>query len=240
MQALRFHLLRVYVYCVVFFKKLLNDPWTNVSGIYLPVTKDIGFNTLRWILNGEYEAGEIRIVKQKLETDDVVLEIGTGLGFVSVYCAKQIGSDKIFTFEGNPFNVKTAQKVFKKNQVCPVLKNTLLAYEAGVIDFPVDKKSRLASSLLKSKTVTVKVEAQNINQFIAENKPTFLIMDIEGSEYEIFKIMRFQSLRKIQFELHPAILNTSQCNEIFKILADNNFQQDNISQPPNYFFCMNT
>lgn len=181
--------------------------------------------------------GEIRIIKDQLKTGDIILEIGTGLGFVSSFCAKRIGSENVFTFEANPVNIEIARRVFIKNSVNPVLENAILSEDEGVVEFSVDKKNILASSLLVSKNDSIKVEKISLNDVIAAIKPNFLVMDIEGAEYEIFKQISLQSIIKIQFELHPYIIGEEKCTEIFKLLNCNGFLKDErLSVNSNYYF----
>jgi len=237
MHRLTFWLTRIYVKLYVAFKNFRGDSWQPVKGIYLPLLPEIGFNTLRWIVNGRYEEGEISIIHQKLAKEDKVLEVGTGLGFVSAFCSKVVGSENVFSFEANPLNVDIAQRVYQKNKVKPHLQNALLSDKEGTIDFPVNRKSRLASSLLKESADMVNVPQLNLNHIIKDVQPSFLIMDIEGAEYDVFRIIQFQSIRKIQVELHPAVLGEDKMEEIFSILQKNGFVID-ISLPDgrNYFF----
>jgi FkbM family methyltransferase len=237
-SKIRFHLIKIYITVVVTVMNLLNLKWKKVENIYLPFVKSIGFNTLRWIYNGRYECDEIRIIKNKISENDIIIEIGTGLGFVSSYCAKIVGSTNVHTFEANPYNVSTAKDVFKKNNVNPSIYNALLGNDDGTMDFTIDYKSRLASTTFINKKETVSVGKLLLNAQIEKIKPTFLIMDIEGGEYDIFSIINFQSIVKVQFELHPKILDDKACIEIFEILTNNNFIQSNdVSINQNYFFC---
>ena len=237
MNRIKYWQLRLYVSLFVFIKNLFRNYWQFVQGVYLPLDSDIGFNTLRWIVNGKYEEGEIELIRQRIEPSDRILEIGAGLGFVSTYCAKIVGSDNVFSFEANPLNFEMALRVYKRNNVCPHLLNALLADCKGIIDFPVNRKSRLASSLLKTSSEIVRVPQMMLNEKIEELRPNFLIMDIEGAEYEIFKLIRFQTIKKIQVELHPSILGEVKINEIFELLKKNGFVTD-MSFPDgrNYFF----
>ncbi|MBU6157438.1 MAG: FkbM family methyltransferase [Bacteroidetes bacterium] len=237
MHRIKYWQIRFYVTLFVLVKNIFRNYWHVVRGIYLPLTRDIGFNTLRWIINGQYEQGEIEIIRQRIDPGDRVMEIGTGLGFVSAYCAKIVGSDHVYTFEANPLNVEMALRVHAKNNVAPHLQNALLADRRGIIDFPINRKSRLSSSLLKSSCEIVKVPQLNLNETIEALSPDFLIMDIEGAEYEIFRMIRFQSIKKIQVELHPSILGKVRMNEIFDVLKENQFVTD-IAMPDgrNYFF----
>jgi FkbM family methyltransferase len=237
MLKYKYWIIRFFVGVYVIVNNLFCNYWYNVQGIFLPLKRDIGFNTLRWIINGKYEQAEIEIIKKRIEPEDKILEIGSGLGFVTAFCSKKVGSDRVFSFEANPFNFEIALLVFEKNNVKPKIQNSILSDKNGAIDFYVDRKSRLASSILHPTNEIKKIPQLNLNEIIKTLKPNFLIMDIEGAEYDIFRIINFQTINKIQVELHPAILGEKKINEIFVILKKNGFVTD-ISSPDgrNYFF----
>lgn len=240
-STLSFYYKKLLIYIHILFKGIINQKWKAVEGVNLPFKKELGFNTLRWIANGQYEQDEIRIIKSKLVKGDRVMEIGTGLGFVATYCSKITGSENVFTFEANPINYETAKIVFNKNAVSPTLCNALLSDTDGVVQFPVDIKSRLASSLLNESGKLVTVKKLILNDEIQKIDPHFLLMDIEGGEYDIFKQIQFQNIMKIQFELHPKILGKEKCDEIFSILSKNGFQKnDSVSANDNFFYFKNS
>ena len=236
-NKISFHIHKLFVFLYVNYKFIIRDSWKSIDGICLPLYSEIGFNTLRWIIDGEYEIGEINIIKNTIERDDIILEIGTGLGFVSSYCAKITSSSQVFTFEANPLNYELAKSVFFKNNVSPSIKNAYLTNEEGFVDFPINQKSRLASSIKDNTNAFYTIQKLNLNKVIAEIKPTYLIMDIEGAEFDVFSIINFQTIKKIQFELHPSILDKSKCDFIFNLLSENSFQLDTTnSLHPNYYF----
>jgi FkbM family methyltransferase len=237
-ELIKFYIIKIQVFLFVLFHQL--KPWKKVSGICLPLKFSIGFNTNRWIINGKYEEGEIKIVKKNLALKDKVMEIGTGLGFLTTFCAKVVGSENVNSFEANPLNIKIAKRVFKKNNVNPKVQNALLSNTDGYGYFPLNYKSRLASSLYGSSTKSVKITQLNLNTVIEKLQPNFLILDIEGAEYEIFKIIKFQSIEKIQVELHPDILGNEKIEEIFTILNRNGFiMETSLLDGRNYFFKKN-
>lgn len=237
MQKIRFWLTKAYVHVLVLARKLTGNPWMPVQGIQLPVSPEIGFNTLRWIIDGTYEVGEFRLVEKHLNSTDRVLEIGTGLGFMSAYCAKRIGSTQVYSFEANPYNLETAKRVYAKNQVQPHLRLALLADKAGMVSFPVDRKSRLASSALVTQMETVEVEQLDINAVIHEIAPTFLIMDIEGAEFDLLPLIQFQTIRKIQAEFHPHLLGQSKVDQLIQWLATNGFRLvEQLPDGRNFYF----
>ncbi|NOU38251.1 MAG: FkbM family methyltransferase [Ferruginibacter sp.] len=226
MDRISFWLYKLYILTYVLYRYIIGNSWKLVQGIYMPLQFSIGFNTLRWIVNGQYEMGEYTIVSQKISKQDVVMEIGTGLGFISSYCSTIVGSNNVHTYEANPLNIVKAREVFKKNNVSPNITNALLANDNGATNFSINKKSRLASSVsININNENIHLQKLNINEIISKIKPSFLIMDIEGGEYDIFKIINFQSIKKVQFELHPSILGEDKCEEIFTLLAKSKFEK---------------
>ena len=59
--------------------------------------------TLRRLLYSErYERSESRCAAVALAPDDVVLEVGAGLGYLSTICALRLGSERVHTYEADP------------------------------------------------------------------------------------------------------------------------------------------
>ena len=235
LDLITYYFVKIYVFTYIFFKKITGIKWEKVNSIYLPLDFSIGFDTLRWIVNHQYEINEIQIIQNTIQTEDIVLEIGTGLGFISSFCCKK-NNNKVYTFEANPNNYEICKNVFIKNGVNPNHQNIVLSNDEGTINFSVNNKRRLASSLLnKNENITL-IQTQNLNNIISSVKPNYLIMDIEGGEYEIFKIIDFQYICKVQFELHPQLLDESKCVEIFDLLEANHFTKNETLSKNNNFY----
>ena len=91
--------------------------------------------------------------------------------------------------------------------------------------------------MLNKNETSILIKTQNLNNIISSVKPNYLIMDIEGGEYEIFKIIDFQTIVKIQFELHPQLIDETKCVEIFDVLKANNFKKNiSLSKNNNFYF----
>src|SRR5580704_16528201 len=110
-------------------------PWKTISGIKMPVSLSMKYGTLRFISNGKYEQGEIEIIKNTLQPADIVLELGTGLGFVSAYCAKIVGSENVFTYEANLSLQKFIARLHLANEVHPNIIFKILGKGAGLLHF---------------------------------------------------------------------------------------------------------
>lgn len=58
------------------------------AGVLMAVDDRIPPVVRKFIYCGDYEKSELRAIRQNLEPEDVVMEVGTGLGFISLQCAE--------------------------------------------------------------------------------------------------------------------------------------------------------
>ena len=85
----------------------------------------------RTVSRGRYEEDELRLIGQMLAPDDVVLEVGAGLGLVSAYCAKRLGSSCVFAYEANPDLEACIRETYALNKVQPTLEMCAVGADAG-------------------------------------------------------------------------------------------------------------
>lgn len=179
------------------------------------------------MFTGGYESAELRTIKNNLSREDRVLEIGTGIGLISTYCAKRIGSDRVFTFEANPELEPYIKAVYARNEVSPTLNICILGAGAGETSFYVHHDFWSSSVYQRSeKTRKLSVPRQDLNETIARLRPTFLIMDIEGGESDLFKIIELNGIMKIAVELHTSIIGKNRVDDICAQLAEQGFVID--------------
>ena len=74
----------------------------SIEGIRIRLGRHISPRVERALTKGAYEREEMRLVEAVLEPDDIVVDIGAGLGLVSAYCAQRIGSERVFALRGRP------------------------------------------------------------------------------------------------------------------------------------------
>lgn len=180
----------------------------------------------------------MQIIKSKLKSTDTVLELGTGIGFISAYCATKVGEENVFTFEANPFMAPVITEVFKKNKVSPNQRIALLGNNKLTNEFTAQKNFLSSSQKDDQKGgKKISVPLLDLNETIKETAPSYLVMDIEGNEFEVFSIIDFQSIFKVQFELHPLLLKQEEIDFIFHKLTDHHFVKDAaVSTDKNYYF----
>jgi FkbM family methyltransferase len=159
------------------------------------------------IVDRSYEAGELRALALALQPDDVVLELGTGLGLLSTWCAQRIGSARVHTFEANPGLEPRIRQTWALNQVEPSLGVAMLGEHAGEHDFHVHEAFWASSATDPSGAErTVRVPVRPLNDEIRRIRPSLLIMDIEGGEAELLRFADLDGVQRIVAEFHERML----------------------------------
>lgn len=209
----------------------INKKVIDLKGIKVSLGDHVSDNIKEALLDGYYEAAEFLMVEKKLVKEDVVMEIGAGIGFISTYCAKKIGSKNIYTFEANPSLEAHIRKNYELNNVSPNLEICLLAEKEGKQSFFVEKDYWSSSMIRQSNTAKeIKIPMRILNDKIHDINPSFLIIDIEGGEYELFQYIDFYNIKKISIELHNSILGNEKINEIKNKLNNSGYNVvENIS-----------
>ena len=210
---------------IVFFFRFLLYPYVKIEGIKIPVDYKWSFPLLKALYLKEYEGGELNILKQTLEKTDRVLEIGAGLGFLSAYCAKKLGKENIKSFEANPSLEKIIRRLYKINRVQPDLTIALVADNEIDSIFFIEPNDIWASSMLKLSDTAIETQLKtlDINHIIAQFQPNYLVMDIEGAEYELLPKTNLDNINKIQLELHQKFLGKDKVNSLVCYLIEKGF-----------------
>ncbi len=185
-------------------RKITKPQMVSLSGIKIPIPPNVSQGPLEALYAGYYERSELKILKTKLCKDDCVMELGTGLGLLSSYCANKLGSDRVYTYEANPALEPLIHKTYALNNVNSNLNICLLGKSFGEQEFFVSKSFWSSSTIpLRDDYQAVIVPVIPFNHEIRKNNPTVLIVDIEGGEYELFKDADLHNVKKIIMEIHP-------------------------------------
>lgn len=200
--------------------------WADNHGVLLPVKHPlVSPGIAREIYLGDYEAKEIEIIGKRLDPDDIVFEVGAGLGFLSAFCARLAGSERVFTYEANPELIPLIRATHAKNGVAPTLTNALLAQGDGEREFRIDDDF-WASSAHRGGGRSITVRQLDLNTELARVRPTFMIVDIEGGEVEFFAGADLSMVRKICVETHLDVLGDRPLSEMFALLVTQGFALD--------------
>lgn len=157
---------------------------------------------------GDYERKEATIVSRRLEASDVVMEIGAGIGFLSAYCAKRIGSERVFAYDANPALVDAISTTYAANGVAPSFRTAMLGRGDGKARFFVEGEfwASSANGAVTANAKEIEVDQIDLNAEIARVRPTFMVVDIEGGEADLFALANLSGVQKICVETHPHVL----------------------------------
>jgi len=178
-------------------------------GILLPLKHPlITPGIAKEIYFGDYERKEATIVSQRLEADDVVMEIGAGIGFLSAYCAKNIGSERVFAYDANPALADIVATTYEANDIQPTFRTAMLGKGVGKARFFVEAEfwASSANQDISGRSKEIEVDRIDLNEEIARIRPTFMIVDIEGGEADLFALADLSGVKKICVETHAHVL----------------------------------
>ena len=210
----------------------------HYDDIILPLDfAEISESLRKTLYFGRYEVDEARIIHDKLAMDDIVLELGAGIGYLSALCAKRIGNERVYAFEANPNLEKVIRKTYALNAVQPALAMAALGHRPGKTSFFLEHNFWSSSTVKRSADATaIDVEMRDLNSEISRLSPTFLICDIEGGETELFSAIDFAGIRKLCVELHPHVVSNIALNGVLRKILEAGFECDFALSCNNTFF----
>jgi FkbM family methyltransferase len=165
-----------------------------------------------------------------LAPDDVVLEIGAGIGFISALCAKRVGSERVTAVEANPALLPRIRATWARNGVAPTLVFGVLAREGGEAELWVADEfvasaaqapraaSAQAGAAARAEN-SVRVPQLAVGELMARVRPSCLVIDIEGGEAELLPAIDWRGVRKLVLEVHPHRIGGPRVRELIELLA---------------------
>ena len=152
-----------------------------------------------------YEEPERLLLGRFLAPGDRVLEVGGGIGFISLLCARVVGADQVLTYEANAAMGGVIRDNFALNGLVPNLRNRAITGRGGPVTFFVSGNIVSSSLYRREGGVPATVESDSLESVLEEIHPTVLVMDIEGAEVEVLGSSRLPGIRAVMLELHPHV-----------------------------------
>ncbi|SIS91102.1 methyltransferase, FkbM family [Roseivivax lentus] len=198
------------------------ETFETPNGLRFPRNPDfIDRRTERALKSEGYEDKETRAVIQLLRRDDRVLELGSGIGYMSTLMARRRPLEAIETYEANPRLLPFIRQVHALNDRSEIeARNAVLSDGGGdAVPFYI-RRDFLASSLCREDdpdTIeeVVQVPQMDIQEVTARLKPTFLVCDIEGAEASLLPAADLSHLRAAVVELHPQWIGQAGVQAVF-------------------------
>lgn len=205
--------------------RVIKQPMAEIAGIRIPISYHLSIAERKSLYGGSYEKPELQSIKSQLHSNDIVMEIGAGIGLISSYCAKRIGSERVFAYEANPRMEHHIRKTYKINCISPTLEMCLIGRQTGQQTFYIAEYFWSSSVIQRSpKAEAIQVPVKSFNQEVRRINPTFLIIDIEGGEYDLVQYADFYNVQKIAIELHERVIGHDKVEFVKEKIAQAGFQ----------------
>ncbi|WP_146348222.1 FkbM family methyltransferase [Falsiphaeobacter marinintestinus] len=195
-------------------------------GVKVPASDFLNDKRIERINAARYEGQEIAGALHVVCEDDVVLEIGAGIGVVGAVVALNRSPKSVHSYEANPNLIPTIRALYAANSLEDRIsvQNTVLISgtdRPDTIPFYVHN-SYLGSSLdgdPDRAMEKVDIATADFATVCDDLKPTVLIMDIEGGELELLRHADLAAFRAIVLEFHPGAYGkegVAECKTILK------------------------
>jgi FkbM family methyltransferase len=207
-------------------RKLLRPRVITNGGVRLDLGPVAGTRYARALYRDSHERDEREIVARQLQPDDVVLELGAGMGLVTVACCQRVGSERVHAYEANPALEEVLRRNFSLNHVAPRLTMRMVTLQPGPQPLCVADRfvqSRRAASSDGGERVRM-VEASSLAEVLADVRPTFVIADIEGGEIDFADPqVDLSGVRRMCLEMHPALIGDDGVSRVVASLLERGF-----------------
>lgn len=211
------------------------EPVVEIEGVRLYRGSGLTIPVLQAFEGSQYESPEARIVRHAISPGDIVLELGTGLGFVTSLCTKIVGGDNVHSYEANPALEPVIRRNFLLNGIAPKLEIALLGEESGTITFYVMKNFWSSSTIKRHpKAKPIQVPMKRFNDELARIRPSFLVIDIEGGEQDLIRYAQLDGVQKICIELHPHVIGPAAVAEVEGFFIRQGFYEDPETSDPEH------
>lgn len=178
------------------------------------------------IYRERYERREAICLQSILEPDDIFVEIGAGMGFLSALAARRVPSGRVVAYEANPRMLPAIRRTWELNGVAPELVHGVLGDGDGVVAFHVEDEF-VSSSLHRRSASAVAVEVPQLDaaREMARVRPTIVSMDIEGAERELVPLMPWHGVERLLIDLHPDVIGRDAVAEVLHSLRAAGFAE---------------
>jgi len=199
------------------------------KGVLIPFEPAIITPVIRHAIeSGFFEAEEAAQLSHIIKPEDVVLDIGAGIGFISTLIARR--AERVISVEANPDLMPFMAKLYRLNNVENATRlNVVLGQsEAGMATF-YQRNDFWMSSLAAGPNPyksTVKVPHMALNALLKKESVTMIVCDIEGAESFLFSEAELSGVDRVYLELHDHITGLAGVASAFESLASRGFAYD--------------
>lgn len=192
-----------------------------VDGLCMDLDASVGAKIFHLLRIGDYEAGDFDLYRAHLSRGERVLELGGGVGVAAACCA-QITETEVTVVEPNPRLHDLIRRQAAANGVRVRVDPRCATTSTTPPRVPFHLNAELwRSSLLPDVGEVydaIMVDAVSVHALLDTHQPDVLIVDIEGSERELFEDPPQRIPRKLFVEIHvPRIGETASADLVERL-----------------------
>jgi FkbM family methyltransferase len=182
----------------------------------------------RWhnaYLEGSYEPGIQKLLREHLRPGDVFYDVGAHIGFFSMIAARLVGEKgKVFAFEAAPENVAALEQNVRRNGLPQIEINPVAVWsKSSLVKFKRPYAGALAGAVIEldaraseaAPELQIEVQATTLDSFAEKHPiPRVVKIDVEGAEAEVLEGAKelFQQCRPLLIcEVHHPRAEGSVC-----------------------------
>lgn len=203
----------------------------EISGVVIPDDPAVITPAIEVaIRSGRFECDEAHQIPQIVRPGDNVLEIGSGIGFISTLLAREPRVSRVCAVEANPYLIDYMTRLHGQNRVRKVKRlNTVLTNEPVASKTFYIRRDFWMGSLMPGPNpyvATTEVPTANLDALLRDEQINLIVCDVEGSECSLFKDADLSGVDRIFLELHDHITGMSGVARLFSTLAVQGFVYD--------------
>ena len=190
----------------------------------------IGPSTRRALLRGRYERHKVRQLRNRVEPNDVVLDVGAGIGLTALYAASMVGGENVLCVEADPRAADLAEANFAANgrDIELLRAGAVPRGEPSEVDFHLHEELGRSSLTPRAGGIeTVRVPTLDIAPLLRARNVSVLNVDVEGSERDVLHaIDDFGPVRIVLLSVHEQVVGYERTNRLLERLFDAGFALD--------------
>ena len=184
----------------------------------------------RALLRGRCERHRARQLRNRIEPNDSVLDVGAGIGLSALCAARMVGPKNVLCIEPDPRAAMLARENFALNrQPVGLIEAAAMPPGApGQVEFHLNEALGRSSLTPRAGAIeTVRVDALDIAPLLRERSITALCLDVEGAEHDLLTAIEdFAAVRVLLLNLNEQVLGHRRANQLFERLFDAGFALD--------------
>lgn len=185
---------------------------------------DVNRTVQSHLFKGIYEGPERDILRDLLQPGQRVLEIGTGVGLISLLSTRLTGEGNVTSFEANPALENVIRKNYATNGWTPDLRMKAVTSDGAPLRF--FSTDNILSSSIHDRQLdgkAIEIESVAMKDALAEVRPDVIVMDVEGAETQLFAGVDLAGVSHLLIELHPHIVGQEPIDALIADLAARGF-----------------